>query len=121
MPLKVVKGTVSLMVAQAVFLLSAYVMNILLARFLGPERYGVLGIIFSILALFQIMLITGTPRAASQVIAAGKASARQAERLSNWLLVGGGIGVPPLLFLGHCLLREGGRPELPRQAGRVPV
>jgi dihydroorotate dehydrogenase electron transfer subunit len=28
------------------------------------------------------------------------------------LLVGGGIGVPPLLFLGHCLRREGGRPEL---------
>lgn len=28
------------------------------------------------------------------------------------LLVGGGIGVPPLLFLGRSLLREGGRPEL---------
>ncbi len=104
MPLKVVKGTVSLMVAQAVFLLSAYVMNILLARFLGPERYGVLGIIFSILALFQIMLITGTPRAASQVIAAGKASARQAERLSNWLLVGGGIAVGGLFALAAPLV-----------------
>lgn len=65
-----VKGAFYLTVASIVFMLSGYGVNIWLGRHLGPEAYGLYGIIISLVTLINLAQTSGLPLAVSKYIAA---------------------------------------------------
>jgi stage V sporulation protein B len=67
------KGTNQLVIAQMVFLLSGYVIHLVLGRYFGPETYGTYGVVLSLMTTINLLLIVGFPQGASKYIAAGSA------------------------------------------------
>lgn len=66
------RGTVYLMSAQLVFLISSYAIHFGLGRYLGPELYGTFGIILSLLTICKVLVEPGTVRAISKYTAERK-------------------------------------------------
>lgn len=63
------KGTVQIMIARSVVILSGYALHFGVGRHLGPELYGIIGVIFSLLALTQVIFRAGINRAVSKLTA----------------------------------------------------
>lgn len=61
-------GTIWLMGSEAAFMLSNYLIHIGLARHLGPEAYGVFGVLMSLYLINRAFLNTGFPRAVSKFL-----------------------------------------------------
>ncbi|MCK4965330.1 MAG: oligosaccharide flippase family protein, partial [Dehalococcoidia bacterium] len=55
------RGTLYLMVAAGVFLVSGYVIHFWLGRYLGPESYGLFGIVLALMTIADLLLISGWP------------------------------------------------------------
>jgi stage V sporulation protein B len=70
--MKNIKGTIYLSVAALIFLLFSYGANLWLAHVLGPSKYGVYGVVISIMALLNLMQTTGLPQTISRTVAFGK-------------------------------------------------
>jgi stage V sporulation protein B len=66
------KGTLHLMVAQAVFLVGGYIIHFGLARIVTPSDYGRFGVTLAILQILQIFLVKGIPEAVTKYISEGK-------------------------------------------------
>ncbi len=66
------KGTIYLMSAQLVFLISSYAIHFGLGRYLGPGLYGTFGIILSLLTICKVFVESGTVRAISKYTAERK-------------------------------------------------
>jgi O-antigen/teichoic acid export membrane protein len=64
----VTRGIFQETVAKAVLILSGFVLNIFLARKLGPAEYGIVGIVSSILFVFEIFLTNGIRQSISKII-----------------------------------------------------
>lgn len=62
------KGTVALMIAIGIFIFSGYAINIGLGRYLGPEKYGIFGIIISLMTIMNLFLDSGFPKATSKFL-----------------------------------------------------
>ncbi len=56
------------LIASVIFVLSGYLTNIWLGRYLGPTLYGIYGIVISIVSLFSITQNTGIPQSISKFI-----------------------------------------------------
>ncbi len=65
------RGAAKLSAAQALFVLAGYILNVVLARYLGPGPYGVYGIVVSLLTIVNLMQTQGVPQALSRAIAGG--------------------------------------------------
>jgi O-antigen/teichoic acid export membrane protein len=63
------KGTLQLSVASIIFILSGYITNIFLGRYLGPAQYGVYGVLISLMTALNVMQISGIPQAVSKYTA----------------------------------------------------
>lgn len=63
------RGTLYLMIANTVFLVSGYAIHFGLGRYLGPEAYGIYGIVLSLMTTINLLLTTGFPQGASKYIA----------------------------------------------------
>lgn len=63
------KGTLYNFSARLIFVLSSYFIHILLGRHLGPERYGIFGIVIALFNLWFIFLSNGLREAISKYIA----------------------------------------------------
>lgn len=63
------RGTLYLMIANTVFLISGYVIHIGLGRYLGPETYGIFGVVLALMSTTTLILISGFPDAVSKYIA----------------------------------------------------
>src|SRR3989344_4728605 len=68
------KGTIYLTLASLAVVLSNYLINIGVARFLGIELYGVFGILTSLFFINSIFLNTGVPLSVSKFMAESKYS-----------------------------------------------
>ncbi|MBA7622533.1 lipid II flippase MurJ [subsurface metagenome] len=66
------KGTIYLMIAQLVFLISGYVIHFGLGRYLGAELYGTFGITLALLTICRVFVESGTVRAVSKYTAERK-------------------------------------------------
>lgn len=64
----ITQGTLYLLIAQIVFILSGYMVHIGLGRLLGPNDYGIYGVIIYLATVFNLILITGLPQATSKYI-----------------------------------------------------
>jgi len=62
-------GSVFLSLAQCAFALSGYLVNVGLARFLGPTGYGQYGVTISVLTWLEILLSTGLVTTATKLTA----------------------------------------------------
>lgn len=66
------KGTIYLMSAQLIFLISSYAIHFGLGRYLGPELYGAFGVIMVLLTTSRVLVESGTVRAVSKYTAERK-------------------------------------------------
>lgn len=76
------RGTLYLMLSQAVFMMSGYIVHIAVGRLLGPADYGTFGIIISIMTLTNILFMTGIPQASSRFIAMANEDLNQIMKIS---------------------------------------
>lgn len=65
------RGTLYLMIANGVFLISGYIIHFGLARYLGLEIYGAFGVVLYLMAIVNLLLTSGFPQSASKYIAEG--------------------------------------------------
>jgi len=63
------KGTFYLGISQVVFILSGYITNFWLARYLGPNNYGIYGVIISFITIIRIVSTSGFTQAISKYCA----------------------------------------------------
>ena len=66
------RGTIYLMSAQLIFLISSYAIHFGLGRYLGPGLYGTFGIVLSLLTICRVLVEPGTVRAISKYSAERK-------------------------------------------------
>lgn len=69
---KAASGALWLFLAQLALVGSGYAVVVILARELGPEVYGVYGLIYSVLVGVELIGRLGIPQAASKLIAEGR-------------------------------------------------
>jgi O-antigen/teichoic acid export membrane protein len=65
------RGAAKLSLAQGMFVLAGYILNVVLARYLGPGPYGVYGVVVTLLTIVNLMQTQGVPQALSRAIAGG--------------------------------------------------
>ncbi len=58
-----------LFLAQLVFMICGYIINVWLGRHLGPEVYGIYGILTLLMTTMNIMQVSGVPQAVSKFVA----------------------------------------------------
>jgi len=63
------RGTFYLMMANGVFLISGYIIHFGLGRYLGPEVYGLFGVVLYLMTTVNLLLTSGFPQSASKYIA----------------------------------------------------
>ncbi len=70
------KSLIYLSAAQAAFMVSGYVINIFLARFMGPVTYGMYGVVIALMTIINVIQISGIPQSLSYSIAKEKLAAK---------------------------------------------
>src|SRR4051812_14514395 len=63
------KGFIHLTLSLGSFIVSGYLINIFLGRFLGPSSYGVYGVLISLMGIINIIQTGGIPLATAKFIA----------------------------------------------------
>lgn len=81
------RGTLYLMLASGVFLATGYVIHFGLGRYLGPEIYGIFGVVLALMSTVHLLLTTGFPQGASKHIAEDNAGAGSIIRESTKIQV----------------------------------
>lgn len=76
---------------------SSYVVTVILARSFGPAAYGVYGIVYAVLASFELLLRLGIPQAMVKSMGADLSGDRRQEASGVTLIVG-------ISLLAFCLL-----------------
>lgn len=64
------RGTLYLTVSSLLFMISGYVIHVWLGQYLGPEAYGVYGVIIALMTALNMIHYVGVPQAVSKYIAA---------------------------------------------------
>jgi stage V sporulation protein B len=62
------KGSTYLFIARIVFLLSGYVTTVFLARFLGPNQFGLYSIVTSLVFIISVVLVTSVQQTTSKFV-----------------------------------------------------
>jgi len=62
------KGTFILTGAKIYFVIAAYCIYIGLARIIGPQQFGIYGVVVGLISIFNMALITGTLQAVSRFV-----------------------------------------------------
>jgi len=96
---KLALGTIYFILVQVVFLASGYIIHAGLGRTLGPELYGTFGVVIALVTVFNLILISGMPQAASRYIAVDNRNARAVKKASNRIMLYFSAGLFVLYFL----------------------
>lgn len=78
----VIKGTIYLLIAQIIFLLSGYIVHIGIGRFLGPSIYGIYSVAISVATVFNLFLTTGLPQSVTKYISEDTSQSKAVLRTS---------------------------------------
>lgn len=89
------RGTIQLIAGQGCFMLSGYLISVILARGLGPVEYGVYGVTLSVLGWIEMVASAGIPGATAKLISQHESKAPQVEETAIVLL----LMVSLMLFL----------------------
>jgi O-antigen/teichoic acid export membrane protein len=95
-----ITGTIYLTIGQIVFVISSYTLHIGLARYLGPEQYGIFGVILYLTILARSLVNRGIPQSVSKYIAENEG---QADAIKNkGLLIQAVFGIIIALIYFSC-------------------
>lgn len=83
----VVKGTIYLLIAQIIFLLSGYIVHIGIGRFLGPSIYGIYSVAISVATVFNLFLTTGIPQSVTKYVSEDNSQSKAVLRTSLFISV----------------------------------
>jgi len=98
------RGTIYLMIAEVMFILSGWIIHIGSKKILGISEYGTFGILLSLLTLYRIFLATGVNRAVSRYISRDPWQANAIKRQALKLQIALGIGFCIVVWLAAPLL-----------------
>jgi len=98
------RGTVYLMIAEVMFILSGWIIHIGSKKILGISEYGTFGILLSLLTLYRIFLATGVNRAVSRYISRDPWQADAIKRQALKLQITLGVGFCIVVWLAAPLL-----------------
>ncbi|CAG0962798.1 hypothetical protein METP3_00948 [Methanosarcinales archaeon] len=93
------RGTLYFILVQIVFLASGYAIHAGVGRMLGPELYGTFGVVISIVTMFNLILITGLPQAASRYIAMNRENTIAVKKAASKIMLYLSLGFFLLYFL----------------------
>jgi len=102
----VIRGTLLLMIGQIVFVLSGYVINIMLSRQLGVEQYGIFGVVMSVLVWVELSVIVGIPTALQKFIGEDQSHAYALRKVAFSMQVKYSIVIFLLFFLSAGVLAD---------------
>jgi stage V sporulation protein B len=68
----IARGAIFLTISSVIFIISGYIINIWLGRYLGPAEYGIYGIIISLVSVINITQTSGIPLAVAKYTASNK-------------------------------------------------
>lgn len=93
-----------MLLSQVLFLVSGYGVHVFLARLLGPQDFGVYGVIYSLLMVFELFVVAGIPNALQRFIGENPARASTLHgMLFRWQLgyslvvFAGAVALAPLI------------------------
>jgi len=72
------KGIFQETMSKVVLAVTGFVLNLILARELGPAGYGVVGIILGIMFIFELFLTNGLRQAVSKILSSQRVNTRKA-------------------------------------------
>jgi len=90
------------MLVQVTFLASGYLIHAGLGRMLGPALYGTFGVVIALAAMFNLILTSGLPQAASRYIAMNRENAGEVKRAARKIMLFLALGI----FLFYFLLTD---------------
>ncbi len=83
----IVSSTLVLTISSFIFMVTGYLINILLGRQLGPADYGIYGVIISLMTAVNMIQTSGLPQTTAKFIASGKYSENEILASSLWLQI----------------------------------
>lgn len=93
------RGVILLVANSLLFLLVGYATNLWLARRLGPEHYGLYGIVVSLMTVVNIAQATGLPRSLSRQVSIHPRQADSILKTGLVLQILFGISLSAMVFL----------------------
>lgn len=100
------KGTLYFTLSQTILMMSGYIIHIFIGRSLGPDDYGIFGIIISIMTLINILFITGISQASSRFIAIKDGNINKIMKISINLQIIFSIIVFIIYFLSSQIIAD---------------
>ena len=96
------KGVIYITIAKLYFMFAGYAIYFVLARLLGPEKFGIYGIVIGVISLINMVLITGTFQAVSKFVSEDEKYAEAVKRktFKIQIFLGGSIFVLFFSFSG---------------------
>lgn len=81
------RGTVQLLAARMVFLVSGFFVSVILARGLGPVEFGAYGVVMSLLLWIEMVLAAGVPGATTKMLHDHPGDEHRVEQSAQVLLL----------------------------------
>ncbi|MBN2030697.1 flippase [bacterium] len=79
------RSVIYLVMAWGVWIITGYLINVGLGRYLGPQMYGIYGLVMSILLWLEIFIITGVPYAVQKFVASDEENAYSILRTAGFI------------------------------------
>ncbi len=98
------KGTIYLTGARAVFIITGFLLHVSLGRWLGPEQFGVFGVINSIVTVIELIFLTSIAKGVSRFIAEKEHSIRSIINSALAIQSLSGLAIFGILFFGADLI-----------------
>lgn len=95
------RGIIQETLSKVVLAVTGFVLNMILARELGPAGYGVVGIILSIMFVFELFLTNGLRQAVSKILSSQPVNTKKLWWQSFFIQMGFSLG---LVLLGLLVL-----------------
>ena len=100
------KGTIYLTGSRIVFIITGFLLNAMLGRWLGPEQFGIFGIINAVLTVFEVTIAASIARGVSKFVAENEASPRTVINGAFIIQAVSGIFIFAAVFFGADLIAD---------------
>jgi O-antigen/teichoic acid export membrane protein len=95
----VLRGTIYLTVSQIIFVISNFILHVYLGRALGPELYGVFGVISAFIFITEYILLRAVYETISKFVSEREETTKVIVRDTSRILGALGLGVGAILFV----------------------